>query len=620
MAYAPIALTIPQYEDYPNYWLKAYVQGTTTPLSMATDSAGGTTLVKCLIDAQGFPKTSSSGARFIPFINGDYDLWLFPTEGEADGNITVNAIQVADNLNADPGSDADTLRTDLASIVTDDGTKGFHLVKIPLTANEDALSIVPIAYEYPEGDSNRYCVGDGALNENGTGTGTGTDDSTAIQNMFDLVRDYGVVLEFDGSKVYLNDTPFTLLSTASAPPSYTANFNGCAFDQSNITGSTIGFRLGATSQANAHEKSFIRINGSPIFAGPESANPASTQTSTTATRTIADTTTKGLSIEYALNCVLEPIHFRRYYQGWETFNTWPFRTDVLLARECYIGGIVKGNTTRALMSMPECVECHYGIVLAPATDEIISNLVIDTPRFENVGVPISIDPGAFDTLNRVAIENLEIRTPYFEACPYDHFRVGVVFDDTVAGRHLRGADRDRYIWNPVVTPGKWSRSYTWATGSGKSPAYFAATAEIVIGGYFAAPAEESECINIPMSMDFQQLPDSYTSATATPMLKRLAGDGHVVFDGAGSGVGIALDLSHGNVSSVDETATGSYSLHVKQAYVDFNEIKFEAHGWNAIGFLQNTTTASRIDFIMRNQSGTAVDVDKVRITIGGRLQ
>jgi len=99
MAYSPIALTIPQYEDYPNYWLKAYEQGTTTPLAMATDATGGTTAAKYEIDAQGFPKTAGN-ARLIPFINGDYDLWLFPTEAEADADDTSNAIQFADNLNA----------------------------------------------------------------------------------------------------------------------------------------------------------------------------------------------------------------------------------------------------------------------------------------------------------------------------------------------------------------------------------------------------------------------------------------------------------------------------------------------------------------------------------------
>jgi len=101
MAYAPIALIIPQYEDYPNNWLKAYEQGTTTPLVMATDVTGGTTAAKFELDTQGFPITAGN-ARLIPFISGDYDLWLFPTEAEADANDTTNAIQFADNLNANP--------------------------------------------------------------------------------------------------------------------------------------------------------------------------------------------------------------------------------------------------------------------------------------------------------------------------------------------------------------------------------------------------------------------------------------------------------------------------------------------------------------------------------------
>jgi len=107
MSYAPIALTIPQYdsETLSSWWLKAYEQGTVTPLSMATDATAGTLLAKCQLDSEGFPITAGA-ARFIPFINGDYDLWLFPTESEADFDDTTNAIQFADNLNADPSKNS----------------------------------------------------------------------------------------------------------------------------------------------------------------------------------------------------------------------------------------------------------------------------------------------------------------------------------------------------------------------------------------------------------------------------------------------------------------------------------------------------------------------------------
>jgi hypothetical protein len=99
MSYAPIAYTIPQYENYPNYWMKAYNQGTTTPKTggMATDSTGGTTAAKYELNANGFPVTAGA-ALIIPYINGSYDLWLFPTEAEADANDTSSAIQIADNI------------------------------------------------------------------------------------------------------------------------------------------------------------------------------------------------------------------------------------------------------------------------------------------------------------------------------------------------------------------------------------------------------------------------------------------------------------------------------------------------------------------------------------------
>jgi len=97
MAYAQISNIIPQYENYPNYWLKAYEASTTTPLSMATASDGLTLASKFEINAQGFPVTAGA-ALVIPYLNAPYDMWLFPTEAEADANDTGSAIQVADNI------------------------------------------------------------------------------------------------------------------------------------------------------------------------------------------------------------------------------------------------------------------------------------------------------------------------------------------------------------------------------------------------------------------------------------------------------------------------------------------------------------------------------------------
>ena len=99
MAYTAIANIAPQFENYPNYWIKAYVQGTTTPKVMATDKTGATTVSKFEINSDGFIVTAGA-ALVIPFIDGYYDLWLFPTAALADANTTGGAIQLADNINA----------------------------------------------------------------------------------------------------------------------------------------------------------------------------------------------------------------------------------------------------------------------------------------------------------------------------------------------------------------------------------------------------------------------------------------------------------------------------------------------------------------------------------------
>jgi hypothetical protein len=69
---------------------------------MSTDSSGLTTVAKAEISAGGivpigFIKTAGN-VIFIPYFDEAYDLWLFPTEAEADANDTSNAIQVADNV------------------------------------------------------------------------------------------------------------------------------------------------------------------------------------------------------------------------------------------------------------------------------------------------------------------------------------------------------------------------------------------------------------------------------------------------------------------------------------------------------------------------------------------
>lgn len=102
MALAPISQVSTPFEDYPGYFIKGYTQGTTTPIIMATDGTGATTVAKAEISSGGtvpigFIKTAGD-VIFIPYFSEAYDLYLFPTAAEADANDTSNAVQVADNM------------------------------------------------------------------------------------------------------------------------------------------------------------------------------------------------------------------------------------------------------------------------------------------------------------------------------------------------------------------------------------------------------------------------------------------------------------------------------------------------------------------------------------------
>jgi len=97
MAYSPIAFTAPNYRDYNNDWLKAYEPGTTTPKVMALEANGGTPVAMLQLNADGFI-VSAGNAVVMPYIDGAYDLWLFPTSTAAAANDTSNAVRLADNI------------------------------------------------------------------------------------------------------------------------------------------------------------------------------------------------------------------------------------------------------------------------------------------------------------------------------------------------------------------------------------------------------------------------------------------------------------------------------------------------------------------------------------------
>ena len=99
MSYQPVSGIVPQYSTDDNelangYYLKFYQANTTTPLSMSTDSSGATLLVKCKLSSAGFPISNplDNSTVFIPHVNANYRLVIYPTEEDANANNTASAL------------------------------------------------------------------------------------------------------------------------------------------------------------------------------------------------------------------------------------------------------------------------------------------------------------------------------------------------------------------------------------------------------------------------------------------------------------------------------------------------------------------------------------------------
>jgi hypothetical protein len=138
MAYNPVSGTAPQYQDSNSqnadgYYLKYYVANTTTPLPMATDSTGATTLIKCKLNPDGFPITNplDNDTVFIPYVNQSYRQVIYRNETDADNNDTASALV---NI------------AEVSPLVS--GVIGTAPSEIPLNSDLGSLAYENIAYLY----------------------------------------------------------------------------------------------------------------------------------------------------------------------------------------------------------------------------------------------------------------------------------------------------------------------------------------------------------------------------------------------------------------------------------------------------------------------------------------
>jgi len=205
MALAPIQLISDFMEDYPNYWLKFYEQGTTTPLAMAIDKLGAVTVAKAEISAGPTPPLglikTAGNVTFIPYVDDAYDAYIFPTEAEADANDTVNAIQLADDVDY-----LQQLPTQVA------GTLVASMIANTSLAIGDFVDTVGYAVAGDDGD-NSYEIVAGSTGTDDGGSFINLDNGFQAKGLFPLgvvsIAQFGAIGDGNSANKALNLTAIT---------------------------------------------------------------------------------------------------------------------------------------------------------------------------------------------------------------------------------------------------------------------------------------------------------------------------------------------------------------------------------------------------------------------------
>ena len=167
--WSPISNSVPQFSKNAggsaasDYYLKFYLSGTTTPMSMATDATAATKLDKCKINSLGYP-VNGSDEVFIPHIDQAYKLALYTNATDADNNATGSAAWVVDGLTFTTGGVVSVATLTEEQTATSDGQAVFNLTSITYTPGAKNLGVyrngvrLPLS-AYTETDTDTITLG-----------------------------------------------------------------------------------------------------------------------------------------------------------------------------------------------------------------------------------------------------------------------------------------------------------------------------------------------------------------------------------------------------------------------------------------------------------------------------
>lgn len=425
-----------------------------------------------------------------------------------------------------------------------------------------------------------------------------SNQSTAMQNAFNAVRDDGISLIADPVS-YRCDDPLTLLSTSTTGQNYDINFRGGIIDQSNLELSEIGLHIGATSQANAHDKESICLSNI-TFIGPESNNPYSGGME-------PDTSTNGLFLEYCLNTYLNNVQVRRFYEGMKTNFCFPLVTSRLLLRENYHDYVIERDSTLSLHLLPEFVECRFGIIGDAGTGNI-TNQIFFSPRFESLVVGGILDPGNTTGV----IEGVKLLDCYVESLDRDFLREGIAFDSDAT---VRGADRTQSVYSTEVTSALVS-GFEW--NATRSPFVWGTNGNAKGGKYdFQGSFVEGDCVNRPTKFYYNNKMDRFIGDGTNIDTPLVPGFGICQFTGGG-----VTNYKAGNIDTITRNSAGQYTITFHENYVSVGRICVSSAADNGtVEVDYSASSASQIVIKAFDKSASPVqnDIDTISLTINGPL-
>lgn len=655
MAFIPLPLDH-QYVDtngtpYSGAVLKCYLAGGTTVQTMYTDKDGNGGATSFSYNAKGIPQTSggTQTALYIDDTLGDLRFILYPdsTDAAADDNsnalFDIDAVPVRPALPSLSSNAGKTLRTDGttaewqddhwidyghtptqtsgttftvtgdqtsiytsgrrirstdASTIYDSIVKSEYSSVTTVTVLEGGLtgSLSAVALGPDPKNSNHHesvasVLSDGAVID-GDGSGGGTDSASAIQTSLDRVRDYYGRIQIP-PRIFRCDSALTLQNLDTSPGNWVIDMQGATFDFS-ASGLTSGnlFTVGADSASNGHDKEILTLKNLSII-GPE---PALTTTNTT--------TCVGMYAFNALNTKFENIKIKKCYKGVHTKSSWHIHMQDILSRECYIGYHLDDDCTFGTWIGAEAVDDRYGLLIQPGSAAVTGQKFISF-RNEGNDVGIVLDP---HNGSGIAIQDIDFDSPYFENITYDLIRVGLQW--TFATPETRNADSSNNWANLHIKGGHWSTGAYTAT---HAPIVFD-TAGNGKGGSIEIPALMSDIVNPNYTLRYQTLVNG-TTGLGMDVSSYLPGQGMVVFAGADG----AVSSSIGPVSSVTRNTTGDYSVELSDSFTGGNAVAYSVVCTGGYADIQTDGDANTLHFITRNDAGTAIDPNRVRVMFHGIL-